>query len=328
VKTVCTLTLNPAIDISTAVAQVAPDRKLRCDRPRIDPGGGGINVARVIRRLGGACVAFYAAGGHTGRLLRDLVDAEGVEQRPIEIAGSTREDVTVTDRGDGRQYRFVMAGPVLAEAEWKRCLEVVLHATPAPDYIVASGSLPEGVPSDFYARLARAARERQARLVLDTSGEALRAAAAEQVYLLKPNRREAEQLVGRPLRDPDELTDALHQFVSGGHAEAVVVSLGAEGALLVTRDGTERLAAPEVTVQSRIGAGDSMVAGIVLGLARGDPLRQAVLLGLAAGSATVMAAGTGLCRAADVERLYRTLTAVHAAPATSCEDNASIPGSP
>jgi len=308
-KTISTLTMNPSVDTSTAVAHVEPDRKLRCEPPRLDPGGGGINVARVIHRLGGACAAFYAAGGHTGRQLRDLLDLEALDHRPVEIQGSTREDVTVTDRGDGRQYRFVMPGPRLTETEWRRCVEVLVNATPAPDYIVASGSLPAGVPTDFYACLAREARRRNARLVLDTSGEALRAATAEPVYLFKPNRREVAELLGRPWADEGDLRQGIEDFVRRGRAEAVVVSLGAEGALLATREGTERLAAPVVPVASRIGAGDSMVAGIVVALARGDSMRQAALLGLAAGSATVMRSGTELCRRADVERLHAELGA-------------------
>jgi len=315
-KTISTLTMNPSVDTSTGVAHVEPDRKLRCEAPRLDPGGGGVNVARVIHRLGGACAAFFAAGGHTGRQLRDLLESEAVDQRPVEIEGSTRGDVTVMDRGDGHQYRFVMPGPRLTEEEWRRCLDRLVSATPAPEYVVASGSLPEGVPSDFYARLAREVRRRKARLILDTSGEALRAAAGEPVHLLKPNRREAAALLGRSFADERDLRQGLEDFVHRGLADAVVVSLGAEGALLATRDGTERLAAPAVPIASRIGAGDSMVAGIVLALARGDSMREATLLGLAAGCATVMRPGTELCRRADVERLYAALHAP-AAPAAS-----------
>ena len=308
-KTVGTLTMNPSVDISTSVPRVIADDKLRCERPRVDPGGGGINVARVIHRLGGSAHAVHLAGGHSGRLLEDLLEAEGIARTSVEIGESTRQDVTVTDRGNGHQYRFVMPGPTLTEGEWQRGLDEVLSATPRPDYIVASGSLPQGVPTDFYARLARAAQQKTIRLVLDTSGEALRAAAAEPLYLLKPNRREAEGLLGRALPGERELRDALIEFVQRGRVEAVVVSLGAEGALLVTRDGTQRLSAPEVPVESRIGAGDSMVAGIVLALARGDSIRDAVLLGLASGSATVMRSGTELCRPADVERLHAALRA-------------------
>src|SRR5687768_5262371 len=111
--------MNPAIDVSTTVERVVPDRKLRCEQPRLDPGGGGINVARVIHRLGGNCVSYYTAGGHTGRLLRDLLDREGLDHHPIEIEGSTRENIAVTDRTDGFQYRLVMPGPELATAEWE-----------------------------------------------------------------------------------------------------------------------------------------------------------------------------------------------------------------
>jgi 6-phosphofructokinase 2 len=202
-----------------------------------------------------------------------------------------------------------MPGPRLATAEWERCLAVLLSGRPAADYIVASGTLPEGVPSDFYARLAREARKRNLRLVVDTSGDALRALAEEHVHLLKPNRAEIQQLLGRPACDESDLRQALEGFVRRGRAEAVVVSLGAEGALLATREGTERLAAPQVPVVSRIGAGDSMVAGIVFGLARGDSIREAALLGLAAGTATVMTPGTELCWPSDVERLHAALGA-------------------
>jgi 6-phosphofructokinase 2 len=192
-----------------------------------------------------------------------------------------------------------------------------VSATPPPDYIVASGSLPEGAPVDFYARLAGAARTIHARVVLDTSGEPLRSALSERFYLLKPNRREAEELLRRPLADEADLADALSEFVRSGRAEIVIVSLGAKGAMLATREGPELLSAPEVPVVSRIGAGDSMVGGIVLALARGEPVREAALLGLAAGSGTVMSPGTGLCQAADVWRLYADLCArPHAARAS------------
>jgi len=306
VAIVHTLTVNPAVDVSTAAARVEPEVKLRCERPQLDPGGGGINVARVLKRLGADCVAYYAAGGHTGRLLGDLLDGEGLHRRVIEIAGSTREDVTVGDRASGRQYRFVMPGPRLSEAEWTRCLLEPLEGEPRPGFIVASGSVPEGVPTDFYARLARAARGAGIRMVLDTSGAALRAATAP-VHLLKLNRREAAELTGRPASDAAQLGGASQELVRAGRAEAIVVSLGAEGALLATAADVERLAAPLVPVASRIGAGDSMVAGIVLGQARGWSLRDSVLLGLAAGSATVMAHGTNLGQARDVERLFDEL---------------------
>jgi 6-phosphofructokinase 2 len=307
--------MNPAIDVSTTVERVVPDRKLRCERPRFDPGGGGINVARVVHRLGGNSVSFYVAGGHTGRLLRDLLDREGLDHQAIEIEESTRENFAVTDRADGRQYRLVMPGPKLATAEWERCLDVLLNARPAADYIVASGTLPDGVPSDFYARLAREARARKILLVVDTSGEALRAVAEARVHVLKPNRIEVQQLLGSPVSEERELRRGLEDFVRRGQAEAVVVSLGAEGALLATREGTERLAAPQVPVVSRIGAGDSMVAGIVFALARGDSIREAALLGLAAGTATVMTPGTELCWPSDVERLHASLRASMAATA-------------
>lgn len=303
-----TLTVNPAIDVSTTVPRLEPEVKLRCAQPQLDPGGGGINVARVLHRLGAATVAFYAAGGHTGRLLGDLLDAEGIDRRPLEIGGNTREDVTVGERSSGRQYRFVMPGPALTEMEWTRCLREPLAGDPRPQLLVASGSLAAGMPVDFYARLARAARAAGVALVLDTSGAALEAA-TEPVHLLKLNRREAADLTGRPASDPAQLGCGALELLAGGRAETVVVSLGAEGALLATAGTVERLAAPPVAIASRIGAGDSMVAGIVFGRASGWPWRDAVQLGLAAGSATVMAHGTNLAQPDDVRRLYTRLRA-------------------
>ncbi|NPV07377.1 MAG: 1-phosphofructokinase family hexose kinase [Anaerolineae bacterium] len=310
---VVTLTINPTVDKSTSVTAVVPERKLRCTQPRSEPGGGGINVSRAILRLGGESVAVYARGGRTGAALEELLGREGVTQQPVAIEDETRENLIVLEESSGQQYRFGMPGPHLKPDEVRRCLAVVEEWEPAPDYLVASGSLPPGAPVDLYARLAQAAQRRGVRMVLDTSGEALREAAQSHVFLLKPNVAELSQLAGCPFEEECDLEREARRLVDRGVAEVVVVSLGAAGAILVTGDDASRLRAPTVPIRSKIGAGDSMVAGIIYSLARGMSLRHSVMYGVAAGSAAVMTPGTELCRREDTERLYQRLLSLETA---------------
>ena len=304
---IATLTMNPAIDKSSAVNQVVAEWKLRCESPAYEPGGGGINVSRAIRKMGGDSAAFYLAGGLAGQMLRDLLDREGLQHRPMSIAGVTRENFTVLEKSTGRQYRFGMPGPTLNEAEWRQCLEKISGLLPQADYLVASGRLPPGVPANFYGRLAKLAREHNTRLIVDTSGEALHLAVAEGVFLIKPNLREFAELMGRESVDGLEEERLARELVAAGRSEAVVVSLGAAGILAASAEGAERVRAPLVPIISKVGAGDSTVAGIVLALARGQSWREAVRFGVAAGAAAVMTPGTELCRREDAERLYKQL---------------------
>jgi 6-phosphofructokinase 2 len=309
---IATLTMNPAIDKSSAVNQVVAEWKLRCDSPVYEPGGGGINVSRAIGKLGGDSVAFYPAGGLAGRMLIDLLDREGLQHRAMSIAGVTRENFTVLEKSTGRQYRFGMPGPALQEEEWRRCLEEITPLLPKIDYLVASGRLPPGVPPDFYGQLAKLAREQNTRLIVDTSGEALRLAVEEGVFLIKPNLREFAELMGRESVEGLEEERLARELVATGRSQAVVVSLGAAGVLAASAEGVEQVRAPLVPIISKVGAGDSTVAGMVLALARGRSWREAVRFGVAAGAAAVMTPGTELCRREDAERLYAQL--MHRSP--------------
>jgi 6-phosphofructokinase 2 len=308
-KLIATLTMNPAIDKSAVVERVVADRKLRCGPPTYEPGGGGINVSRAIRKLGGGSLVLYAAGGLTGLMLTNLLDREELSHQSVPIEGSTRENLTVLEESTGRQYRYVMPGPTLKEAEWQRCLEEASNLAPKPDYFVCSGSLPPGCSEDFYARLAKLARDQGSRIIVDTSAEALRLAVQAGVYLIKANLREFGELAGLPRMDESQTEALARELVESGKCEAVVVSLGAAGALLVSEAGCERLRAPQVPIISKVGAGDSMVAGLVLGLARDQSLHEAVRFGVASGAAAVMTPGTELCRREDTERLYRQILA-------------------
>lgn len=302
-KPIVTLTINPTIYLATAVAEVTPEHKLRCDPERRDPGGGGLNVARVIRELGGEALALYPRGGPTGELLERLLEQRGLRRWPVTISGHTRENFTVTDKKSGREFRFVMPGPTLSESEWQVCLDSISTVAADADYIVASGSLAPGVPVDFYARVAHIAHKQSARLVLDTSGEPLRAALEEGVFFAKPNRREFRDMTGTPESDLTALATAARGFVEKGRAELLVVSMGAEGALLTTRGGQFRAVPPPVPTQSSVGAGDSFVGGMTLGLARGLAPEEAFRWGIASGTAALLSQGTELCRREDTERL-------------------------
>jgi 6-phosphofructokinase 2 len=312
-KPIVTLTINPTIDLSTSVDEVTPEHKLRCDPERRDPGGGGLNVARVIRELGGEALALYPRGGPTGDLLEQLLEQKGLRRWPITISGHTRENFTVADRKSHREFRFVMPGPTLSEKEWQACLEALSTVAADAEYMVASGSLAPGVPVDFYARVARVARKQNTRLVLDTSGEPLRAALEEGVFFAKPNRKEFRDMMGAQIDDPAAMAAAARSFLEKGRVELLVVSMGADGALLTTRDGQFRATPPPVETHSSVGAGDSFVGGMTLGLARGQLPQEAFRWGIACGTAALITEGTDLCRRMDVERLLTQVQATRLA---------------
>ena len=296
---VVTLTLNPTIDKSARCPQVMAENKLRCLAPRREPGGGGINVSRVVRELGGETLALWAGGGFGGEVLTHLLDATGLAHERLPASGETRENLNIYEESSGLQYRFAMPGAELAPTDVARCLERVAAIPSDAAALVVSGSLPPGVPDDFFARL-RAAVPDGVRLVVDTSGPALRRALEAGVYLTKPNLRELAQLAGRPVDDDAAIDAVLTELVARGAAEVIVTSLGAAGAAVATREGVARFPAPTVPIRSKVGAGDSMVGGLVFALARGDTVAQAARMGVAAGAATVMSAGTELCRRSDV----------------------------
>jgi 6-phosphofructokinase 2 len=300
------IALNPALDKSSSIEQVQPNAKLRCKPPRFDAGGG-VNVARAIWHLGGEALALYTMGGPQGQMLMNLLDDEGGEHIPVRIGGNTRESLTVIEESTGQQYRFGFPGPVLAEKEWTYFFDYLANMDPPPGYVVASGSLPRGTPTDYYGMLARHVRDLGGRLIVDTSGEPLREAAEAGVYLLKPNIRELGQIAGRRLGGDREIEAAAHDLIHDGDNETLIVSMGLAGAMVITGEGAQRIAAPMVPIQSRIGAGDSMVGAITLALARGWDVLEAAHYGVAAGSAAVMTPGTQLCRKDDTERLYEQM---------------------
>ena len=300
---IVTLTMNPALDITTSVEVVRPSDKLRCATTRYDPGGGGINVARIAQVLGGSVSAVFPAGGPTGDVVISLLKDAGVQFQHVPIAGSTRESFTVNETSTGQQYRFVLPGPRVTFKEQTRCLDQLRLAAESAQFVVASGSLPPGVPPDFYQRVADICDQLDARFILDTSGGGLRGVSSG-VYLLKASVRELRECVGRPLITESEQFAAARGLIEGGRAQIVLVSLGPKGALLATQHASQRFPAIPVGFGSGVGAGDAMVAAITTGLSRGWPLAKSVRLGIAAGAAMLMTPGTAACTRADVDRLF------------------------
>lgn len=304
---IVTLTLNPALDMSFAVNRVVPEWKLRCEDVRREPGGGGINVAHAIGNLGGRAVAVWTCGGKTGERMASLLDASSIDHRPVSLEeGETRESIHAFDRSTGQQYRFVLPGPGLSDADVDRCLAMIGELLQVPGYLVVSGSMPPGVRGDLYGRVC-AATPPETRVIVDTSGASLAAALEAGVFLVKPNLAELSQVAERELGDDEAITTAARELIAAGKTEAVIVSLGSGGALAVWSDSTETVRSPTVPIRSKVGAGDSMVAGMALHLARGCDLREAVKFGVAAGAAAVMTEGTELCRREDAERLYASM---------------------
>jgi len=299
-----TLTMNPTIDVSTTIDEMSPVNKLRGESEQRDPGGGGINVARVLKRLGADVTAIFPAGGATGQALRKLVDAEGIRNVTINLSEETRLSFTVLERKTGHEYRFLLPGPEISESEWRQCLEVFAALPDRPDYVVISGSLPPGVPDDFYARMARVANARGSKIVVDTSGPALKAVLREKPYLIKLNFREMRELTGEALNSPEDCLAACREVIRQGQSEIVALTLGDKGALLVTAAGALHAGALPIMPISTVGAGDSFLGAMLWSLMGGADLRQAFRCGVAGGSAALLRHGTELCLADDVRRLY------------------------
>ncbi len=300
-KPILTLTLNPAVDIACATAEVVPQHKLRTHGDRMDPGGGGVNVSRVLHELGAPTRAVVLTGGVFGRHLETLIAAEGVDCVPVPIAGTTRIAMTVHDERNGQEYRFVGEGPVISEPEIHAALATL--AAQDSDWLVISGSLPRGMAPELLGRVVRHAHACGHQVVVDTSGPALRAALGPGLALIKPSLREFEDLVGRKLPTAAAQDDAALALVHEGAAQRVAVSLAGEGALLATRDGVVRRPAIPVKAVGTVGAGDSFLAALVLSLARGEAPAEALAWGLAAGAAAVMATGTARPQRATIEAL-------------------------
>jgi 6-phosphofructokinase 2 len=309
-----TLTVNPSLDIACTTQKIYPIRKVHTGGEHFDPGGGGVNVARVVHALGGDVLAILLAGSATGELVCDLLRQQGVPYQKVPIAGLTRIDLTVIEQpgegpGSGVEYRFVASGPTVSPAECRAALDLL--ETVQGDWLIASGSLPPGAPEDFYVQAARIAQRRGMRFALDTSGHALAATRAARLgdglELLKPSLGELEKLLGRELTMPQAQEEGALQLLREGAARMVALTLGWKGAVLAAPEGVWRLRSPDIEVHSAVGAGDSFLAAMAYSLARGEAPDMALAWGIAAGTAATAGIGTARIKRADVEAHFRDL---------------------
>lgn len=303
-KTIATLTLNPTIDISTEVLRIEHTHKMRTAREFFSPGGGGINVSRVLHRLGIEAHSYYLCGGITGDLFESLARSHGLTGTRIPICDHTRTSTAVYETSTGKEYRFVSPGPNVERIEWEACLEAVCGA--GHDLVVASGSLPPGVPDDFYAQMARRISRQGGRLVLDSSGAGLGLTLAEApVFLVKPSLGELQALTHKKLASTQDIAMAAAEIVRAGQAECVMVTMGHQGALMAHEERVCILPSLPVEPKSAVGAGDSFLAAAVFSLAKGQTLDEAFRYGIAAGSAAVISPGAGLAEVNEIERLFK-----------------------
>ncbi len=297
-----TITLNPALDRYIEVEDLVVDDANRITSERLYAGGKGIDVSRAIQHLGGETMALGFNGGHSGEQLLALLKQEGVTTYFTAIAGETRQNVLINPRRRRRQTMLNAAGPVVSTQEWKAFLTHLKLLDLRGAFVVASGSLPQGVPADAYAQIVHLGRARGAKVIVDADGPALRAAIKAKPFAIKPNVNELRRLVGRVLNDEGELLRAAAALNRDG-IDVVLVSRGPEGVLLVSRNEWYRAVPPEVAVKSTVGAGDSTVAGFVLKYAAGRALDECVRYATACGTAATLAPGNQLCQARDVQRL-------------------------
>lgn len=302
---ILTITLNPAIDLSTTTDQVEPDRKLRCARATVDPGGGGINVSRAIHILGGQSRALVALGGHNGDKLCHLLTDEGIAYLPFRTTGETRQSLAVTDDATGQQYRFVMPGPDWSNAQQNALLAMVPDVAPEYGLVILSGSQPPGVATNLTRHLCKSLAGRGTEILVDVSGGPLAdltVAADAPISVLRMDQDEAETLNGSPLPTREDSGRFARSLVDKGVAGTIIVARGADGSVLVSEGQALHAAAVDVPVNSKVGAGDSFVGAFALSLARGEETGAALQKATAAASSAVTTGATRLCTREDAER--------------------------
>lgn len=303
---ILTVTLNPCIDKSSVVEKMKPESKLRCTEVVNEPGGGGINVSKALKKLETTSVALFPSGGHNGNMLCSLLREEQIEFHAVDTNVETRENWIVLETATVNQYRFTFPGRAVQEETIKTLVDQIRNFSPS--YVIASGSLPPGLPDYFYGLIVKNAKAVGARCIVDTSGPALQALQGKGAYLIKPNIGELCKMLNVEWLDKSEVPNAAQQAIRDGFAELIAVSMGAEGAWLVSADEKYFATAPKVEKRSTVGAGDSMVAGMTFMLQQNRSLKEVIAFGVACGSAATMNEGTQLFKKEDAERLFAEMS--------------------
>lgn len=301
-QNILTITTNPCIDRTVWVNEVVPEKKLRANNTEVEPGGGGINVARAIKAINGNATALYTQGGYTGSYFSEILHTENFPTIAFPINDSTRENTLLIDETSLLEYRIGMAGPTISTDEQEQFLQVLSKQTHF-NYWVLSGSLNPKTPVTFYSKIAELAIHQNIKLVVDTSGAALQQLIQLPLFMVKPNLGELAAITGKSLQSTQSIIEAAQQLAFKSNIKNIVISLGKEGAIMISQEGVYKATPPQVAVKSTVGAGDCMVAGITYMFSQGKTAKQALQYGIACGTAATLYSGYGLCKLEDIERL-------------------------
>jgi 6-phosphofructokinase 2 len=299
---IATITLNPCLDKYISVVRLEMNETNRSQPITQYAGGKGLDVSRAVHEMGGETMAFGFAGGSDGGVLTALLGKERVPFSFVSVGDQTRSCYIISETESGRQTRINTPGPRVSTAELTELVKRVWGMLTVPDILVCGGSVPPGLPSDTYAVIINEARNHGTKTILDSSGDYLKEGIKASPFLIKPNEREAEELLGRPLTTEKDMADAAREMVRMG-AEIAVISLGRDGLVAADRYETVKAVPPAVTAVSTVGAGDSAVAGFAIALEGQESLIHACRLAVAMGTAAVLTPDTTLARRGDVERI-------------------------
>jgi 1-phosphofructokinase family hexose kinase len=298
-----TLTLNPAVDRELTVPAMEFDSVLRASEARIDYGGKGFNVSRLLRGMNEPSTAVGFLGGNAGELLEKGLRSLGIGTDFVWVSDETRTNVSIVTQAHDHYIKVNEKGPLVDASKQQELLAKIDSLAKSGDWWVLAGSLPPGVGNDIYARVLHVLNKHEAYAILDTSGESLKLGCAEKPYLVKPNAEEAHVLTGLPVETPSEIAAGAAEIRRMG-AQNVVISMGKAGALLHTAEGTWLAHSPKIQEKNPIGAGDSMVGGLVWALTQGIPLKESLGWGVASGAATASLPGTEVGSRPLIEELY------------------------
>jgi 6-phosphofructokinase 2 len=298
---IVTITLSPCLDKSTTVEKFVPEKKLKCSYPLFEAGGGGINVSRALHNFKTDSLCIYISGGYTGRILNNLVYHDQLNAAPVPSDAYTRENFIVFENQTHLQFRFGMPVNPVPKKEWKAVI-ARLNRTKA-NYLVLSGSVWPEIDQEFFIELQKYIKKNNVNFVADTAGNALKAVLKTGAYLIKPNQNEFSQLYGKKPLNAKQIVVKAKQMVKKGLVKNILVSLGGEGAVLINDKEAFQFVPPKLKIKSTVGAGDTMVAGIVYQLNKGKEISEAVKFGVACGSATTINSGMQLGTLAGAKKL-------------------------
>ncbi|MGB4902716.1 MAG: 1-phosphofructokinase family hexose kinase [Saprospiraceae bacterium] len=304
---ILTITLNPSIDISVHVTKLIPEEKLRCEQYEKEVGGGGINVAKGLNRLGlDSCALFFSAG-QNGRWVEQRLADDHQRILPVNVAGETRENITIDDISSHLEYRLVNKGKKISSLDLEKFWLKLNSINTAPEFVIVSGSFPPGINTRFSKAVAQWCARKGSRLVVDLPADQLLPWFSSNPFLIKPNLAEFYQLAGRKKMTTAQVIKQARQWISQHYAQHIAISMSASGGILATDQEVVELKAPSVKVQSTVGAGDSMVAGMIYQFSKKASLRDTLRMGLACGSAATIQKGTKLFDPTNARRLYRLI---------------------